>query len=168
MGHGDTLLAAVTGNREKRCIGILDQAAKAVGDHFLRRFEQLANDEHHFVEASFADCLSRLEEWPIGFCFVSADSHEPVARRLADCEPHLAENAYLLLDNGNCERTRQAAFEFMAASPNQYRVLIEARAAETCSLTWGRGVIVIQLLGRNAIARPASGRETPPVLAPAA
>ena len=103
---------------------------------------------------------------------MSALSHEPIAARLAQCEPHLAENAYLLVDNCNCERTRQLALDFVAASRNQYRVLADARTAETGSitgsLTWGRGLLVLQLLGRNAVVPRVTGRGAPPVLAPAA
>ena len=43
-----------------------------------------------------------LADRPIGMCSVSTDSNEPIAERLVDCEPCLAENAYLLIDNCNC------------------------------------------------------------------
>ncbi|HEV8067915.1 MAG TPA: hypothetical protein VGP76_09265 [Planctomycetaceae bacterium] len=168
LGNGDALLAAIAGNREKLCIGVQECAPHELGDAFLRRFDELANGECHFIEASFRRCVARLENRPIGLCFVSANSHEPIAERLSDCEPHLAENAYLLIDNGNCARTRQTALEFVAASRNQYRVLMDARSAETCALTWGRGLFVIQLLGRNAVGRSVTGHGTSPVLVPAA
>lgn len=174
LGAGDSLLAAISGNREKLCIGIHDRQSPPDGTvfrgdtRFRRRFDQLSNAECHFVEASFEDCVDRLDDRPIGMCLVSADSHEPVAQRLADCERHLAENAYLLLENCNCVRTREAAFQFVSASRNQYRVLVDARSSEADALTWGRGLLVLQLLGRNAVARPQSSRGTSPVLAPAA
>ena len=168
LGDGDALLAAIAGNREKLCIGVQERTPTTPSDPFLRRFEELSNDDCHFIEQSFEACVARLADRPVGMCFVSAASHEPIAQRLNDCEPHLAENAYLLIDNCNCARTRQAALEFVATSRNQYRVLMEARPAETCALTWGRGLLVIQLLGRNAVGRSAAGRGTSPVLAPAA
>jgi hypothetical protein len=168
LGSGESLLAAIAGNREKLCIGVQECAPHKLGDAFLRRFDELANGECHFIEASFRRCVARLENRPIGLCFVSANSHEPIAERLSDCEPHLAENAYLLIDNGNCARTRQTALEFVAASRNQYRVLMDARSAETCALTWGRWLFVIQLLGRNAVGRSVTGHGTSPVLVPAA
>jgi hypothetical protein len=165
LGNGDGLLAAIAGNREKLCIGVQEHAPHKLGDAFLRRFEEFSNDDCHFIEQSFEACVARLADRPIGMCFVSADSREPVAQRLADCEPHLAENAYLLIDNANCEGTRRAAFEFLAASQNQYRVLMDARTSEARALTWGRGLVVIQLLGRNAVRNAPSAA---PVLAPAA
>jgi hypothetical protein len=174
LGAGDSLLAAISGNREKLCIGIhdhqspLDSTIIGPGTVFRRRFDELSNDECHFIEASFETCLDRLDDRPIGMCLVSADSHEPVARRLADCEPHLAENAYLLIENCNCVRTGETTFEYVATSRNQYRVLVDARATEADALTWGRGLLVLQLLGRNAVTRPQSGRGTSPALAPAA
>ncbi|HET6328091.1 MAG TPA: hypothetical protein VFG04_25635 [Planctomycetaceae bacterium] len=166
LGGGDSLLAAIARNHEQVCIGIHDTDSHR--DPFRRRFAKLSNGEAHFLEPSFKSCVSRLDDRSIGLCFVSANSHEPIARRLVECEPHLAENAYLLLDNGNCHRTRQTAFDFVAASRNQYRVLVDARGTERDALTWGRGLLVVQLLGRNRVSRPLSGRGTSPVLVPAA
>jgi hypothetical protein len=174
MGSGEALLAAIAGNRDKLCIGIDGDHSPQCGptprtkEMFLRRFDELSNGECHFIEQSFERCVARLENRPIGLGFVSANSHEPIARRLVDCERHLAENAYLLIDNCNCVRTRQAALEFVAASSNQYRVLLDARTAGAGALTLGQGLLVIQLLGRNTAIRPVSGRETLPVLVPAA
>jgi hypothetical protein len=174
MGDGSSLLAALAGNRAKLCIGIQDRdrlqwdKPRQPGAAFQRRFDELSNYECHFIEESFKRCVARLDDRPIGLCFVSAESHEPVARRIAECEPHLAENAYLLIDNCNCARTRQTAFELVAASRNQYRVLLDAHTAEAGWLTLGRGLLVIQLLGRNAVARPRSQPATPSLLAPAA
>ncbi len=157
LGDGGALLAAIAGNADKLCIGVHEHDAPQVAaagparDEFLRRFDELADGERHFIEPGFSRCLARLDERTIGVCFVSALSHEPIAERLAQCEPHLAENAYLLVDNCNCERTRQLTLDFVAASRNQYRVLADARTAEpgsiTGSLTWGRGLLVLQLLG---------------------
>jgi hypothetical protein len=174
VGDGVSLLAAIAGNRDKLCIGIQDpdglqrEKPKQPGAAFQRRFDELSNHERHFVEESFKGCVTRLEDRPIGLCLVSANSHEPVGRRIAECEPHLAENAYLLIDNCNCAHTRQTAFEFVAASCNQYRVLLDAHTAEAGWLTLGRGLLVIQLLGRNTAAGPLSGRGTSSVLVPAA
>jgi hypothetical protein len=168
LGDGDSLLAAISGNGDKLCVAIHERPSQQPGAPFRRRFAELANDDCHFLEPSFETCMARLDDRSIGLCLVSADSHEPVAHRLAQCEPHLAENAYLLLDNCNCVRTRQTAFDFVAASRNQYRVLTDARATHANALTWGRGLLVIQLLGRNAVARPLPARGTSPVLVPAA
>jgi hypothetical protein len=174
VGSGESLLAAIAGNGEKLCIGIEDNQSPKCGatprtkSTFLRRFDELANGECHFIEANFKRCVARLENRPIGVCFVSANSHEPIAERLVDCEPLLAENGYLLIDNGNCARTRQTTLEFVATSRNQYRVLMDARSDETCAVTWGRGLFVIQLLGRNAVGRSDSGLDASPVLIPAA
>ncbi len=166
LGDGDSLLAAIAGNSEQLCIGIHETDSHQPA--FQRRFAKLSNGNAHFLEPSFKSCVSRLDDRSIGLCFVSADSHEAVARRLGECESHLAENAYLLLDNGNCDRTRQTSFDFVAGSRNQYRVLMDARGADTDTLTWGRGLLVLQLLGRNRVARPLSGRGTSPLLVPAA
>jgi hypothetical protein len=168
LGAGDSLLAAISGNREKLCIGIHDRQPPFHGTIFRRRFDELSNEECHFIEPTFESCVDRLDDRSIGMCLVSADSHELVAQRLANCEPHLAENAYLLIENCNCIRTRETGFKFMSASRNQYRALVDARATVADALTWGRGLLVLQLLGRNAVTPPQSGRGSSPVLAPAA
>lgn len=173
LNGGEALLAAVAGNPQKLCIGIMDRALRVRAPEptlpvLSRRFGKLSNDELHFIENSFQSCVLRLDGRPIGLCFMSAASHEPIASRLAECEPHLAENAYLLVDNGNCERTRQAAFDFMTAGRNQFRVLWDARTADAGALTVGRGLLAIQLLGRNAARRCEFERPGKPVLVPAA
>jgi hypothetical protein len=168
VGDGDLLLAAIAGNSEKHCIGIRDHHLKEPRAVFQRRLAALANEDSHFIEEGFRECVARLGSRRIGMAFVSALTHESVARRLADCQLYLAENAYLLVDNANCARTRDAVLEFASAGPNQYRVLFEARTKQECSLTWGRGLIVMQLLGRNALVRHHSEPATSPVLVPAA
>ncbi|HXY33492.1 MAG TPA: hypothetical protein VEI07_04645 [Planctomycetaceae bacterium] len=168
MGDGDSLLAAIAGNDDKICIGIRDRDAKQPHAAFVRRFSERSSGSCHFVAESFTQCVTQLGERPIGLCLVSAQSHEPIAPRLAECEPHLGENAFLLVENCNCERTREAAFEFVAASRNQYRLLMEVRTPEPCSLTWGRGLLVMQLLGRNAVVPAHSERGRSPLLLPAA
>jgi hypothetical protein len=174
LSGGEALLAAIAGNPQKLCIGIMDCDALRIRSPertlpvFSRRFGKHSNDERHFIENSFPSCVQRLDGRPIGFCLVSAASHEPIASRLIECEPHLAENAYLLVDNGNCDRTRQAVFDFMTASRNQFRVLWDARTANAGPLTVGRGLLAIQLLGRNAARRSDFERPGKPVLVPAA
>jgi hypothetical protein len=165
MKDGESLLAAVAGNAQKFCVGIQETERTEVGAAFRKRFEELSAQSRHFVEESLRTGVKRLDNRPIGLCFVSADSHEPIARQLTECEPHFAENAYLLVDNANCERTRQAALQFVADSRNQYRVLMDARTPKACELTWGHGLLVMQLLGRNAAGRALSSS---PVLVPAA
>jgi hypothetical protein len=153
------LLAAIPGNPDKLCIGIEAPNAVQPGapdrrrESLGRRFAKIANAERHFVEETFSGCIARLEGRAIGLLFVSAASHEPVPQRLAECEPHLAENAYVMVDNCNCAVTRQSVFDFMTASRNQYRVLWDARTPDASPLTIGRGLLAIQLLGRNAARR---------------
>lgn len=173
LNGGEALLAAIAGNPQKLCIGIMDRelrvdAPEPILPVFSRRFGKLSDGGHHFIEESFPACVQRLNGRPIGLCFVSAVSHEPIACRLTECEPHLAENAYLLVGNGNCARTRQAAFDFMTASRNQFRVLWDARTADAGPLTVGRGLLAIQLLGRNAARRSEFERQGKPVLVPVA
>jgi hypothetical protein len=144
------------------------RASERTSAALSQRFCKLSIGGHHFIEESFEACVMRLNGRSIGLCFLSAASHEPIAPRLSECEPHLAENAHLLVDNGNCDRTRQAVFDFMTVSRNQFRVLWDARTADTGPLTVGRGLLAIQLLGRNAARRSEFERPGKPVLVPAA
>jgi hypothetical protein len=168
IGDGDLLLAAIAGNSGKHCIGIRDRRPNEPSAVFRRRLAELANEDCHSIEEDFCGCVARLGNRRIGICLVSALTHESVARRLADCQLYLAENAYLLVDNANCARTRDAVLEFASGGPNQYRVLFEARTKQECSLTWGRGLIAMQLLGRNALVPSLLAPVTSPMLVPAA
>ena len=71
--------------------------------------------------------------------------------RLDACEPHLAENAVGAIENCNRPEIRNAGLQFLRSSRNQYRVLLDRDMLNHGSLTFGDGLLLFQLLGRNAV-----------------
>ena len=88
--------------------------------------------------------------------------------RLDACEPHLAENAVVLIENCNRPEIRNAGLQFLRSSRNQYRVLLDRRTPNHGSLTFGDGLLLFQLLGRNAVVARHVQEPTAPALVPAA
>ncbi len=161
MGDGFPFLAALSGNPDKFCIAIDDPAAPR-REQFLRRFEALRAEGHELLSVDYRVFLARPRTIPIGFCVVRGQRGQRFARALQACEPHLAENAVVLVDNCNQADLRNAGLQFMRASRNQYRVLLDRLAPHHGALTFGDGLLLFQLLGRNtAVARQAEKPTAP-------
>lgn len=174
IGNGFPLLAAMSGNPDKRCIGVDDFNQFTAGNDkenrtaFLRRFDGLRTERHRLVSADGGADLTELGQPPIGVCFFGESSQADLRERLERCEPHLAENAYLLVNRSDRPEVLRAALAFVNASNNQYRILLDQRASHNASLTLGGGVLLFQLLGRNVAAPAVSRRPATPALIPAA
>jgi hypothetical protein len=112
--------------------------------------------------------LARPRTIPIGFCVVRTNADKDLLARLQACEPHLAENAVVLVDNCNHADLRNAGLQFIRASRNQYRVLLDRRAPHHRALTFGDGLLLLQLLGRNTVITRPAEKSTAPFLVPAA
>jgi hypothetical protein len=174
LGDGFPLLAAISGNPHKPCIGV-DQWTGGIlaGDArpraaFLKKFESLRGLGHHLHQLDFRDFFAQLENVPIGFCLIGADANEPPLERLEAAEPHLAENAVVLVENANSSTVRNAGLAFIRSSRNQYRVLLDRRVLHQGELTFGNGLLLFQLLGRNAAADRQARKPIAPALVPAA
>jgi len=174
IGNGFPLLAAMSGNPDKRCIGVDDFDRFTEGSDkenrtaFLRRFDGLRTERHHLVSRDFKAGLADLGQPPIGLCFFGDSSRDDLRERLEWSEPHLAENAYLLVNRSDRPEVLGAALAFLNASSNQYRILLDQRTSHNASLTLGGGVLLFQLLGRNVSAPAISHRPATPALVPAA
>jgi hypothetical protein len=174
IGDGFPLLAAMSGNPDKLCIGVdpfleVEDARKdrlrATVHH---RFERARSSNHHLHARDFSSYFASLHNMPIGFCFIGGESHEDPHERLRGSEPRLAENAFILVENSNSPRVRDAGLAFMQSSRNQYRILLDRRTPHHGGLTFGNGVLLFQLLGRNAAADRRTRKPAAPVLVPAA
>lgn len=158
VGDGFPLLAAIGGNPGKRCIGV-DLFTGPVRGHelsrraaFLRRFESLRTAEHNLHRLDFREYFARPGQVPVGCCMIGTQSSDDVLQRLEACEPHLAENAVVLIENANRAAVRSAGLAFIRSSENQYRVLLDRPTPHHGGLTFGNGLLLFQLLGRNALA----------------
>jgi hypothetical protein len=167
VGDGFPFLAALSGNSQKLCVAIEDPASPR-REQFLRRFEALRSAAHEFHRIDYRAFLERPPANPIGFCVVEPSANKDLLSRLQACEPHLAENAVVMIDNCNRAELRNAGLDFMRSSRNQYRVLLDRLAPQHGALTFGDGLLLFQLLGRNAAVARQAEKPTVAALAPAA
>jgi hypothetical protein len=174
VGDGFSLLAAMSGNPDKVCIGVdpfLDVAG-AGNDHrrtaLNRRFERACSSNHQLHARDFSSYITLLRDFSIGFCFINGGSQENPRERLRASEPRLAENAFILVENTNCSRVRDAGLAFIQSSRNQYRILLDRCTPHHGELTFGNGILLFQLLGRNAAADRRTEEHAAPALVPAA
>ncbi len=174
VGDGFPLLAAISGNPDKQCIGVDPFSGTANSGEerrratFLRRFESLRTADHRLHRLDFRDYFTQLHDVPIGFCLIPANTGDDPLERLKASEPHLAENAVILVENANCPDVWEAGHGFIQSSRNQYRVLLDRRAPHHGELTFGNGLLLFQLLGRNAASDRRTRKPAAPVLVPAA
>lgn len=137
----------------------------AIADHADKAF--LAIDDLGTNPSRLA-ALRSLGPRGISLCTLRVDPKSSATgetlRQLAAVEPYLAENACVLVENTNEPSIHAACLEFVQSSANQYRVLLDERTGRRCALTFGDGVFLLQLLGRNSVA----GAAAPKHLRPAA
>ena len=174
VGDGFPLLAAAAGNPDTRCIGVDPfRGTLKAGDErrraaFLRRFESLRTAGQQLHQLPFREFFTRLRDVSIGFCLIGSCPSDDPLERLEACEPHLAENAIVLVENANAPQVREAGLAFLRSSGNQYRVLLDRPTPHHGRLTFGNGLLLFQLLGRNRSADRRPARPAAPALVPAA
>jgi hypothetical protein len=172
VGDGFPFLAAVSAHPDRRCIGLDDrpQENRHVKQwQALRRGFETLRSEKHILSALAIDANNpHLGAVPIGVCFIGSSTRHDAITRLRLCEPHLAENALVLVENCNRADVRHAALGFINASRNQFRVLLDRRTMRHGGLTFGNGILLFQLLGRNAAAAAPLRHTAGPALVPAA
>jgi hypothetical protein len=172
VGDGFPLLAAISGNPDKPCIGVDPCDAIECGHdqrpQFLRTFESLRTAEQRLHRLSFGDYFTQLHEGPIGCCLIGQSAAADPLELLNTAEPHLVENAVVLVENVNDAAHESAVLTFIGSSANQYRILLDQRTVHHGELTFGTGLLVFQLLGRNAAAKRPLEKPITPVLVPAA
>lgn len=125
--HGFSFLAGMVHNPDKKCIGIdnFSQFGSPRAD-FLRRFHRYKSDKHHFYDMDYVDFFKNFKG-PIGFYFYDGEhSYENQLKGLQLAEPLFAKDCIIMIDDTNWEAPRKATLDFMSASANKYRVLMDA------------------------------------------
>ena len=105
VSDGFPLLAAISGNPDKPCIGVDltagSESRSSARPQFLRHFESLRTADHQLHRLSFREYFAQLHELPIGCCLIGASTADDPLERLNTAEPHLAENGVVLVENAN-------------------------------------------------------------------
>ncbi len=121
VSDGFPLLAAISGNPDKPCIGVDLSAGSEIRPserpQFLRHFESIRTADHQLHRLSLRDYFAQLHELPIGCCLIGASAADDPLERLNKAEPHLAENSVVLVENVNDASHRSAALAFIGSAP---------------------------------------------------
>jgi hypothetical protein len=152
VGGGFPLLAAMSGHRAKVCIGV-DRVAQrpSTREAFFRRFERWKSPRHELYEEDFRHYLNRVHQGSIGYCVSdNMRTYQDQFDALRLAEPFFADGGLVLVDDINRAEIRQAAGDFLTASPFEYRVLLDIRTPRSGHPTFWNGVLLLQRGGRKS------------------
>jgi hypothetical protein len=144
---GFGLLAGMVGNKDKTCVGLEVGSRLARRKLFMAQFEAHRSERHAFVDVDEETYFDRHPDLRIG-AYACEGSR---ARSLASVEPHLADDAIIIIDNTNRAAPRRQALEFAADSERDWHVVVDKRTPGMHPTLWN-GIMVL---------RSGSGPEVP-------
>ena len=150
--NGYTFLSGLVDNAGKRCIGVDNFSHNnSPREAFLKRFQKFRGARHTFHEMDFRDYLHTAHHNPIGFyLFDGPHTYQDQLDGLQLAEPFFADNCIVMVDDCNWEQVSAANLDFIAQSPNRYRMLLNERTPQSGHPTWWNGLMVFQLDGANS------------------
>ena len=147
--NGFTFLSGLAGNADRACIGI-DNFSEFGGpkDAFLARFERMKGGRHLFHEMDYQEYFARRHDVAIGvYLYDGEHSYDNQRKGLEAAERFFAKDCVVLVDDTNAEDPRRATYDFLAARPGRFRVLLDRRTAANGHPTFWNGLIVFQGVG---------------------
>jgi len=144
--NGFTFLAGMAGNADRRCVGV-DNFSEFGGpkEAFLARFERRRSAHHTFHEMDYRAYFAERHEGPIGvYLYDGEHGYDNQLRGLETAERFFAPGAVIVVDDTNLAEPRRATFDFMAARPGLYRVLLDRRTSGNGHPTFWNGLLVFQ------------------------
>lgn len=147
--NGFTLLAGMTSNREKLCIGV-DNFTEFGGprEEFLERFNARRSAKHSFYDMDYRKYFSTLHKDPIGYYVYDAShDYESQLTGLRLAEPFFADGCTILVDDTNLSAPRQAAMDFVARSKSRYDVILDRTTCRNGHPTFWNGVMMLRRIG---------------------
>ena len=144
--HGFSFLSSLITNPEKTCIGV-DNFSEFGGpkDRFLGRFTRLKTANHFAYDMDYIDYFRQIHSRPIGLYFYDGNhSYKNQYEGLKVAEPFFSHNCVILVDDTNWAEPYQATFDFVKASKNSYRTLLDVKTRHNCHPTFWNGILVIQ------------------------
>ncbi len=112
---------------------------------FLKRFQNLKSQNHHFVEMDYVEYFQNVHQKPIGFYLYDAQHRykdQLLALKLA--EPFMTPGCLILIDDSNAEDNHQATTDFILQSRHHYEVLLDEKTAGNRHPTFWNGLMLIQ------------------------
>jgi predicted O-methyltransferase YrrM len=159
--HGASLIAALTGNEEKRFVAIdrfefrdgsLERVEANLARFGVPRPEIVVGDVFELAAAG------RLPDVPVGVWYYdAAHDYEAQVEGLRIAEPLLVPGALLIVDDTDWDRVERALDDYLAAQPRARRILT-LDGKERGAPQWWEGVQVLEWTGRARRARRATCR----------
>jgi hypothetical protein len=144
--NGFTLLSGMTGNPDKQCIGV-DNFSEFGGpkEQFLRRFNEMKSEEHHFYEMDYREYFAKIHTDEIGFYIYDGHhNYENQMMGLKLAEPYFAKNCVVLVDDTNGIDPREATLDFINQSRTKYRMLLDVKTLANKHPTFWNGIMVFR------------------------
>jgi predicted O-methyltransferase YrrM len=149
--HGFTLLAGMSGNEDRRCIGIDNFSEDIVPEYgdvrasFLERFEPMRGPRHEFHEIDYREYFSELHQGPIGvYLYDGEHSYENQLLGLEAAERFFASGCVVLVDDAFAQGAREATATFVERKPHDYEVIFDRPTASKGHPTFWNGITVFQ------------------------
>ncbi len=155
--NGFTFLCGLTGNPDRACVGI-DNFSQFGGprEDFLARFDARKSPRHQFHDMDYAEYFARVHQGLIGvYIYDGEHSYENQLKGLQAAEPFFAEDCIIVVDDTNWLDPWQANMDFVARSPQGYRLLLDQTTCQNGHPSFWNGVMVLQRSGRSK--NPAGG-----------
>jgi len=144
--NGFTFLAGLSGNPEKRAVGI-DNFSEfgAPRQPFLNSFDKYKSPNHAFYEMDYVDYFRDVHQGPIGF-YVYDGSHDyrNQLQGLQLAEPFFAKDCVVMIDDTNWTEPRRSTLDFVANSAYKYRTLLDETTYTNCHPTLWNGIMILQ------------------------
>lgn len=144
--HGFTLLAGMSQNPQKFCVGV-DNFSMFGGprEAFLERFTQLKGANHSFYEMDYRAYFSEIHKRPIGCYLYDGDhSYENQMQGLQIAEPFFSENCIVVIDDTNRSAPRQATLDFIEQSSHSYQIILDRKTCIPDHPTFWNGLMILQ------------------------
>ena len=151
--NGYTFLSGLVGNSGRRCIGVDNFSHKnSPRREFLHRFAKFRGEGHTFHEMDYREYFQTLHQDPIGFyLFDGPHTYDDQLDGLKLAEPFFAKDCIVMVDDTNWDQVRQANLDFIAESPNDYRMLLDVQTPKSGHPTYWNGQMVFRLQGENVL-----------------
>lgn len=147
--NGYSFLAGLLGNESKRCIGV-DNFSQFGGPAkaFQSRYDKLRGPAHSFHDLDYEVYLKEIHSESLGLYFYDGEhSYTNQYRGLWAAEKFFAPGCLVLVDDTNWNDPRQATLDFVAASQNDYRLVLDVRTPFSGHPTWWNGLMILEYLG---------------------
>jgi len=151
--HGFSLLVGMTGNPDKKCIGI-DNFSEFGGPRleFRKRYLEARKENHHFFEMDYKQYFQAMHkpEDKIGFYFYDgAHDYKNQLEGLKIAKPFLADDALVMVDDTNWPDPYNATIEFMNRSRNEWEIILDEKTSGNMHPTWWNGIMVFKKGEKN-------------------